>query len=68
VTGGQGESVGARDVTSYLEKAQQFASNTKRASKYNVSGYTEGAVKYVKNGKYIILDKNKNILSFGTVK
>ena len=62
-----GESVGAKSVDNYLDKAQQFASNLKRAKKYNVTGYTEGAVKYVKNGRYIILDPNKNILSFGTV-
>lgn len=43
--------------------------NLKGSKTYtNPGGYTEGAVKYVKNGKYIILAPDKTILSFGTVK
>ena len=64
-----GAEVGATDLENYLNKAQGFAKNLKNAKKsYNPNGFTEGAIRYEKNGKYIILDPDKNILSFGAAR
>jgi len=58
-----GGEVGASSVWQYLRKAEGFAKNLKGASKTAVDGGT----RYEKNGKYVILDQNKKILSYGTV-
>jgi RHS repeat-associated protein len=60
-----GEDVGAVDEAQYLRKAQEFKKNLKGASKSKVPGYTQGVTRYKKNGKYIDLDSNGNIVSFG---
>jgi RHS repeat-associated protein len=61
-----GNEVGATDVQSYLRKAEEFTRNLKNSRKYAVDGFTEGAIKYVKNGKYVIMLRD-TILSFGKV-
>jgi len=58
-----GAEVGASSVWQYLRKAEGFANNLKGASKTAVDGGT----RYEKNGKYVILDQSKKILSYGTV-
>lgn len=68
-----GKEVGALSPEQYLNKAKEFKRNLKRTkggpipSFDNHSGEQTGW-KYIKNGKYIILDlEKKNILSFGTL-
>ena len=59
----RGEEVGAKDVWQYLRKAEGFAKNLKGAEK---KALEDGATRHTKNGKYVILDENKKILSYGT--
>lgn len=58
-----GAEVGAGSVWQYLRKAEGFAKNLKGATK---TALDDGATRYTKNGKYVILDENKKILSYGT--
>ena len=61
-----GEEVGASDLRQYLRKAKEFARNLKRARKVGrVKGRTPGVIRYEKNGKYIDLAPNGDIISFG---
>ena len=61
-----GEEVGASNVRQYLRKAKEFARNLKGARKVgNVNGTTSGVIRYVKNGRYIDLAPNGDIVSFG---
>ena len=52
----------------YIRKAEGFVQNLKGAkqSKVVLSNGTLGT-RYAKNGKYIILDNAKKIISFGAV-
>ena len=60
-----GEKVGASDLRQYLRKAKEFARNLKRARKVGrVKGRTPGVIRYEKNGKYIDLAPNGDIISF----
>jgi hypothetical protein len=62
-----GDEVGAEDVTQYLRKAEEFKIAAKKGSrKTNVSGATPGVKRYSKNGRYIDLDSDNNIISFGS--
>ncbi|WP_297902133.1 hypothetical protein, partial [uncultured Campylobacter sp.] len=64
-----GEEVGASDLRQYLRKAKEFARNLKRARKVGeVEGATPDVVRYEKNGKYIDLAPNGDIISFGEFK
>ena len=64
-----GEKVGASDLRQYLRKAKEFARNLKRARKVGrVKGRTPGVVRYEKNGRYIDLAPNGDIISFGEFK
>ena len=64
-----GEEVGASDLRQYLRKAKEFARNLKRARKVGgVDGATPDVVRYEKNGKYIDLTPNGDIISFGEFK
>ena len=64
-----GEEVGASDLRQYLRKAKEFARNLKRARKVGgVDGATPDVVRYEKNGKYIDLAPNGDIISFGEFK
>ncbi|MBL1230368.1 hypothetical protein IW492_14115 [Enterococcus sp. BWB1-3] len=60
--GEHGAEVGVKDINQYVRKAQEFA---RTAKKSNPTGGTPGAVKYTKNGKYVILGPDGKILSFG---
>ena len=61
-----GEEVGASDLRQYLRKAKEFARNLKRARKVGrVKGRTPGVIRYEKNGRYIDLAPNGDIISFG---
>jgi hypothetical protein len=60
-----GGEVGAKTVEEYLRKAEGFAQNLKRARKSRVPGATPGVTRYKKGGKYIDLDPDGNIISFG---
>ncbi len=62
-----GAEVGASSPQQYLNKAKEFAKHLRGAKHTTSHGYTDHATRYWKNGRYIILDENKNILSFGSV-
>ena len=60
-----GAEVGATSPDQYLNKATEFAKNLKGARKANISGETEGVIRYYKNGKYIDIAPDGRIVSFG---
>ena len=45
--------------------ALNFSANLKGAKSESVEGYTEHVTRYKKNGKYIDIDFDGNIISFG---
>jgi RHS repeat-associated protein len=59
-----GSEVGAENVLQYLRKAFEFSRNLKGATKRFLE---EGAIRYEKNGRYIIKDAEGNILSYGMI-
>ena len=61
-----GAEVGATNVDQYLRKAEGFAQNLRGATKSPVDGATPGVIRYKKLGKYIDIDREGNIISFGT--
>ncbi|WP_339013918.1 hemagglutinin repeat-containing protein [Fusobacterium animalis] len=64
-----GREVEASDVRQYLRKAKEFARTLKRARRVGeVDGPTPGVVRYEKNGRYIDLAPNGDIISFGEFK
>lgn len=62
------EEVGADSLLQYLRKAKAFSKNLRGAKKSNVMGATKEVIKYEKNGKYIEIAPNGDIISFGTIK
>jgi DNA topoisomerase IB len=60
-----GEEVGAKNALSYLRKAEGFASNLKRARRVALE---DGAVRFEKNGRFLIKDAEGLILSFGKLR
>ncbi len=60
-----GSGVGATNIVQYHNKADAFRQNLSGASVSNVSGSVSGVKRYKKLGKYIDLDPNKLIVSFG---
>jgi hypothetical protein len=60
-----GAEVGAVDAAQYLRKAEAFAQNLKGAKRSRVPGSTPGVIRYRKLGKYIDIDSEGNIISFG---
>ena len=62
------EEVGADSLLQYLRKAKAFSKNLRGAKKREVTGATKGVMKYEKNGKYIEIAPNGDIISFGTIK
>ena len=60
-----GEEVGATNIDQYVRKAEGFSQNLRGAHKSYPPNGTPGAVRYTKNGKYIIIGPNGKILSFG---
>jgi RHS repeat-associated protein len=60
-----GAEVGAKDIDQYLRKAEAFAQNLRGATKSAVDGATPGTTRYKKLGKYIDIDRNGHIISFG---
>ena len=62
------EEVGADSLLQYLRKAKAFSKNLRGAKKREVTGATKGVIKYEKNGKYIEIAPNGDIISFGTIK
>jgi len=60
-----GAQVGAMDIEQYVRKAEGFKTNLKGAKKSYPKEGTPGAIRYTKNGKYIILSPDGKILSFG---
>jgi RHS repeat-associated protein len=63
--GEHGAELGAKSVWQYLRQAQEFANNLKGAAKRDLG---DGKTRYWKNGRYIILDSAKRIISFGLVR
>ena len=59
-----GSGVGAENVWQYLRKAEGFAKNLKGATK---AALEDGKTRYMKNGRYIILDEDKKIVSYGLI-
>ena len=57
-----GEEVGAESLLQYLRKAEGFKQNLKRIRPRLLLG---GKERYTKNGRYIILDSEGKIVSFG---
>jgi hypothetical protein len=57
-----GAEVGSRDVGHYQRQAEAFSQKLRGAQRHNLPG---GSTRYVKGGKFIILDGNGNIRSFG---
>ena len=68
-----GKEVGADSFESYLNKAKEFSSRLKGAYEVNLKKRgivlkpTEGHVKHIRNGKFIIFDQHRKIVSFGKV-
>ena len=62
------EEVGADSLLQYLRKAKAFSKKLRGAKKREVTGATKGVIKYEKNGKYIEIAPNGDIISFGTIK
>ncbi len=60
-----GAEVGAKDAAQYLRKAEAFAQNLRGARKSAVPGATAGVTRYKKLGKYIDIDADGKIISFG---
>ena len=60
-----GTEVGAKDAAQYLRKAEGFSQNLRGAQKSPVPGDTPGVTRYKKLGKYIDIDSEGNIISFG---
>ena len=62
-----GKEVGAQDIEQYVRKAKEFAKTAKKNSIKidNIRGETKGVTRYIKNGKYIQLAPNGDIISFG---
>ena len=60
-----GEEVGAKDIEQYIRKANGFRENLKGAKKTPLENGTPGSVRYTKNGKYIIIGPDEEILSYG---
>ncbi len=60
-----GAEVGATDIDQYVRKAEGFSQNLRGAKKSYPRDGTPGAVRYTKNGKYIIIGPDGKILSFG---
>jgi RHS repeat-associated protein len=61
-----GREVGASDPDQYLRKAEGFAQNLRGATKSPAEGPTPGVTRYKKLGKFIDLDADGNIISFGS--
>lgn len=59
-----GEERGAQDVDQYLRMAIAFA-RERRGRGYSVSGLTPGVRRWKKAGKYIDVDPNGEVVSFG---
>ncbi|MBN3941444.1 hypothetical protein, partial [Nostoc sp. NMS9] len=61
-----GREVDAKDPLHYLRKAEGFKGNArKRSRKTAVEGGTPGVMRYSKNGLYIDMTPNNQIISFG---
>ncbi|MBD2181095.1 hypothetical protein H6S82_12755 [Planktothrix sp. FACHB-1355] len=61
-----GAEINATTPEQYLNKAEQFKNNQKRAKSYPVDGANPGTKRYVKNGRYIDLAPDGRIVSFGS--
>jgi hypothetical protein len=59
-----GGEVGADSMLQYLRKAEGFSNRLRGAQRVALE---DGATKYIKDGKYIIMSAEKKILSFGKV-
>ncbi len=60
--------INATSVKQYLDKAKGFRLNLKGTRKAPSHKGVEGAIRYSKNGKYIILAPDKTIISYGKVR
>jgi hypothetical protein len=61
-----GPSVNATSKEQYFRKALEFSKNLRGAKSSPVSGQTPGVTRYVKQGKFIDIARDKRIVSFGT--
>ena len=57
-----GGEVGAKNAWQYLRKAEGFSKNLKGATKKDLG---DGVTRYYKKGRYIDINKDKKILSYG---
>lgn len=63
-----GAEVGADSVEQYMRKAEAFSKNLRGSKSFKVVlGDGTSGMRHVKNGKYIILDEARRIVSFGTI-
>lgn len=60
-----GKEVNASTIEQYMNKANEFKKNLKNSSKSCVPGRVPNVTRYKKNGRYIDLDRDKKIVSFG---
>ena len=56
---------GAKDAEQYFRKADGFAKNLRGAQKSYPTDGTPGAIRYTKNGKYLITAPDGTYISFG---
>ena len=59
-----GSEVGASSIDQYVRKADGFARNLRGATKSYPSDGTPGAIRYAKNGEYIIIAPDGRIISY----
>lgn len=60
-----GSEVGATSIEQYINKAEQFTKNLRRAKVKILNEPTPGVKRYYKNGKYIDIAPDGTIISFG---
>lgn len=60
--GAHGAEVGTTQVWQYLRRADAFRRNLRGASRNYLEG---GKTRYTKKGRYVILDENSRIISWG---
>jgi hypothetical protein len=61
-----GDEVGANSPAQYFRKALEFSKNLRGATKKITEGYTDGVIRYYKNGRYIDIAPDGKIVSFGS--
>ncbi|MDQ3254789.1 MAG: hypothetical protein M3R15_12930 [Acidobacteriota bacterium] len=60
--------VGATDLGQYLRKAEAFARNLRGIKPTPVRGTSPGVLRYRKSGRYVDIDSDGKIVSFGVTR